>query len=271
MANEIVKATTGAKQLVPQLVLLPSKRKEMPLPSFRFIAECLFGNVTDLADGSLHHKGMGLFSFGRPPRPFAADLTVVSTYKAADIVRQVRRSVLRNHVGNSTSNKIGASNKIGVTVIVRKGSREFYSDGALLAIINNNPPHCDSTLPPSQVEIRLCCEGLTYESQAQLMFNTDILIGTHGAGLFHVSNLDPDRRPIVLHIASHRLPYHEQNIIERLVLLSQRGSSRIEYLISSTLVPFGPLGIKWQDSFDMPADEVEHLWERVVDTYCTLE
>jgi hypothetical protein len=175
-----------------------------------------------------------------------------------------------------------ASPKIRVTYIHRRGARRFVNDFALVAALRHYP----------NTTLRLCCDGLSYSEQLALMRDTDVLIAVHGAGLLHILNVgnrpgpSPDSddatisndaspqpnvrwdwpTPLVVHVASRRLNYHEQTVLERLALLSHAVTG-VRYMSTRTRTPALDPTAAWQQRFWLPAEEMSQLMEDAIERF----
>lgn len=265
------------------LVLLPSSRGKQPLLVFRTVMSLYFDHIVHLEsllqNGSLCAQRGTQLVWGRPPRPFAMEPQAVQSYLTHNVIPEHRKRIW-NAFASQAAEEISNATKstpLRVTWISRKGERAMFSDGALLGVIAMSSPI--EAFDNIEVSLRLCCDGLTYEQQVQLMRTTDILIGVHGAGLFHVTNMDPQPRPVpgatklffplVVHLGSLFLNYHEQTIIERLVFLSNAGESQLNGGIRfwSTVTKPNKQGGTWRSEFAIAEDELLHIWEQTLWRY----
>ena len=250
------------------LNLLPTNRKARPLPTFMLILSLLFGRIEHLApalsNNSTEHFEGNCLIWGRPRRPFAASLLDALPYIL--VVRTLSEIFNMEHSTNDMSDAVQNSTLI-VTWITRTKERVLLNSDELLNEVQHstvNPlPTCGPPGASHIVEIRKCCEGLTYDQQRALIRSTDILIGVHGAGLFHITNLDPLRSPLVVHIGSLALDYHEQTIIERLAWF--RGIRYFPTHIAQDASQ--SRASNWREDFQLPSSDVRAIWQHALWTY----
>jgi hypothetical protein len=273
--TDALRKTIGPSiRLEHHVLLLPTSRSN-PLPVFDLITQHIFHSVETLGPNespSASNEKRGLLVFGRPMRPFAASLEVARVFQEYEIVGLLRRTMDRLL---PPSDRGSPSATLRITLITRSKGRVLLNGELLWFLLNSIAPPCQGDSagsPPSPcsalaVEVRRCCEGMSYIEQMELMRKTHILIGVHGAGLLHIINLDPTPvrfraaqwkktlRPLVLHIGSRRLNYHEQTIIERLTFLSKQNDSWPRFMTTVTFTDSGSgeAGAAWQDDFSIPA------------------
>jgi len=175
------------------------------------------------------------------------------------------------------------SDFVHVTLIQRTGKRALRNDGALLALLQT------MRLDHSQVKVTLCCDGVQFADQLRIMSTTDVLVGVHGAGLLHALHVGIGRaarcraagsvmrRPVVMHIASRRLNYHEQVVIERLILAMEAGDDKPcdgdsphmtpSFLTTRAWTPHSEPEAAWQDDFALSADDLVRIADRAIRSY----
>ena len=209
----------------------------------------------DLGEGAIRGGPWGRRDQTKPRRPFAEEgvgRQQTPRHSAAGAADPPPLSVL----------------PVRVTYIHRKGTRQLLNSAAFTAALFYR----------RNVTLRLCCDGLTYPEQLRLMRDTDILIAIHGAGLLHIVHLgEPPSAshgppsgmrpsPLAVHVASRRLNYHEQTVIERLALLSHPVTG-VRYLVTRTRTPPLDPVAKWQESFWLPAAELVGIIDHALHRY----
>eukprot|EP00760_Papus_ankaliazontas_P018689 PhM_4_TR17585/c0_g1_i1/m.94036 len=245
------------------LALLPSTRSLKPLPSFEIIAHHLFGEVfawdTAMQQSTRCYKAV---VWGRPQRPFAMSVPDVLPY-AAHRVHYRFRSYMYDRLGVTSPTPTIQQHRqrqrqeqsaVVVTWIVRKSKRVLLNEKILFDAIsqqrglinkNNNSTSVD-------VVLKFCCEGMSFEDQVRHMAATDVLVGTHGAGLLHILYLRPGA--LAMHVASRRLNYHEQTIIERIAVFSG-----VRYLNTRTYTPHDDATAAWEVDYRLPEKELRQI------------
>ena len=231
---------------------------------------CSTLNATNSSLITIAGSNSTVIIWGRPPRPFAKEATYAVPYATNRVVRVLNALLHRSWRPLPTSQMTpNLPSPVFVTWIARSGTRSLFNDGALLGLIQSmKDPGSNPIGRP--LHLRTCCDNMSYAEQFQMMQSTDILIGVHGAGLLHLINLRGCREdegrgiahhldPLVVHIGSQRLNYHEQVVIERLALLCSGASSRVRYMSTRTRVKPGD-GASWQNSFHLPEDEMLDMW-----------
>lgn len=333
--------THTSQQHCRRLVLLPRLRTKQPLPFALDLFRLLFDEVVvmsrasferfkglrgasscqvaDLAGSTDDKVGFGFHGslvFGRPRRPFSAEMADVIPYRDEGVFEAWRVAVMKyKHIATHTPSLLvakeprstldaiqlrwlrgvanplryvppaPAATRVVVTWIVRLGERSLQSDAALLAwIIQSGNASISMDVLGCGVHctlhLQLCCEGLSYMEQIELIHRTDILVGVHGAGLLHLIHMNAAGKvallhgkrlilhPLVVHIGSVRLNYHEQTIIERLAFLSTPNASRrIRFLSTLTTPKLRDVGASWHASFQLDMEDIRDLWAHVIYTY----
>ncbi|KAJ9449178.1 hypothetical protein DIPPA_06649 [Diplonema papillatum] len=203
------------------VVFLATKRGAKPLPAFAEIVQRHFTWSTTL-DGlpSLARSlrpglagGTVCFErgvWGRPKRLFSTYWKELYPYAQWDVVRRWRATVYDWY-----SIPLLAPNARlpQPTWIERKQPKRVLSNEGDLFAEFDRLARAEAAKPLGR-----CCQGMSFAEQVGAISRTDILFGTHGAGLLHIVFLR--RGSVVAHLSPRRLNYHEQTIIERLAFAS---------------------------------------------------
>lgn len=273
--------------------------------------------------------------FGRPPRPFSADAADVARYFDAGTVLAYRRFLqllpetraaaerVEKTYWSVTGDGVDEGEEVRVVILERSRKRVFQSDSFFAAALatrfeqlqeRNGNRHTTKNRK-LRVRFATCCESgnKSFAEQSALVASCDVLVGVHGAGLLHalVMGLDllPANRkrarrrfssPLVVHVASRRLNYHEQTVIERLAFFAgdaRRQEQQHEMILSAGrddlfvmrkrvvdsaaaapaaaalpvrfMTTFSVTGTQdsaqhWSDDFDLPSEEVDNIANRIV-------
>lgn len=270
-------------------------------------SRCNVGTFLDERDSSMPLLFDGPIVFGRPPRPFSTEMGNVAPYqhyRIAPLWRDLMwRSAQRFHTAPSSTDALrlfgnmdlsGAAAKVTqqpppheifVTWLMRRGSRSLDSDGALLgwlALANRTLKtqyHCLDCV----LRIQTCCDGLSFWEQVLIMKRTRLLIGVHGAGLLHSLFLDSTPRhvrlahsgesllltPLVVHIGSAHMNYHEQTVIQRLSTLASDNATHCIRFQSTVTSPFPQKNraASWRDEFHLSAMSIQEILDHALWLY----
>ena len=299
-------------------MLLPTSRNQKPLGVLRTVLEKLFRRVVDAADIRLTPRKIresasdstkravpvaftecvdltGGVVWGRPPRLFANEWPAVEPYVRHRVLRRLRDGLAAGFGLADVPRRDAEAAQLApvrITLVQRNGQRAFRNDGALLGLLRTARLR-DATGAIVPHSVSLCCDGLTFAQQVRLMAETDLLMGVHGAGLLHALHVGigrrhtrsamPLRRPLVVHIASRRLNYHEQTIIERLVLATEAADDAPcsnhsasphvspRFMTTRAWTPFSDGEAAWQHDFTLPALDIVAIADRGLRRYLSGE
>jgi hypothetical protein len=271
-----------------QLIVLPTARSQRPLPVFDYLADHLFANVTRMNNRNgpaacvrLRLARGSRFVWGRPARFFAAEARVAARYFHAGVVTRLRTLLLDTGAAtcanvasrfwegaaDSGADQPNTAARIRVLWLQRGEKRRLRNEKVLLLRLLSLGT---SVTRGRAIELQRCCEGLTYADQVALAGSADVVLGVHGAGLLHIlhmglqgcrdASLPP---PVVFHIGSRRMNYHEQTIIERLALAV---SPPVVYRSTRTRTEADDT-TTWQEAFSIPDEEAAAIANDAIATY----
>ena len=251
------------------LVVLPSSRSQQPLPVFDLVLGRLFSRVVHLNKSSCVEfsrpdgQARPWWFWGRPPRLFSAEASKVLPYVTSGAVALLRTSLVSSGVIDASLSETlwKHTSRIRVVWLARSAKRRLENSNVLLNRLRAN----------RSLSVQECCDGRTYREQASLVAGSDVLVGVHGAGLLHIlhigtarSSQAPSAAPLVVHIGSRRLNYHEQVVIERLALALGPGTVRFHTTRAATDVSAPGA---WQESFSLPEEDLVAIASAVFNAF----
>ena len=250
--SRILKDSSGSQHA---MLLLKTKRTNTPVTAYADILSRLFVWSSWLED--LPKDEMICFKsavWGRPKRLFSTHYNEMKYYGTNQVLMHWTRLVYKWFAISIVPWRKPTSNSdIKVTWLDRKKPKRVLKNSAVLT----------KSLESRKLSYTTCCNNLSFQEQVMLISNTNILIGTHGAGLLHIIFLQPGS--LVYHLSPRRLNYHEQVVIERIAF-----ASNISYLNSH--LNTGPAeAATWNSNyFSVPPEDLQSAVDEAIVRYYVL-